>query len=153
MVIRMTPCVRHHQHTPRPVSRTRSRQQHTHTGPKALQRHDGPHLSTGGPRRSVNLNAAAAALRGPRCPQRGPRSLLPSPSARLLLHYLKLSLVFICRAGDVASSSTFPSRAVYIREPIWLYKTGSGEEEGHNRSEGRRGSHFTERRAARSTAP
>ncbi len=49
-------------------------------------------------------------------------SLLPSPSA-CLLHYLKLSLVFICRAGDVASSSTFPSRAVYIREPIWLYKT------------------------------
>lgn len=41
----------------------------------------------------------------------------------LLLHYLKHSLVFICRAGDVASSSTFPSRAVYIREPIWRYKT------------------------------
>lgn len=31
--------------------------------------------------------------------------------------------MFICRADDVASSSTFPSRAVYIREPIWLYKT------------------------------
>lgn len=58
----------------------------------------------------------------PQCPQRGRRPLLPSPSA-CLLHYLKLSLVFICRAGDVASSSTFPSRAVYIREPIWLYKT------------------------------
>lgn len=58
----------------------------------------------------------------PQCPQHGPRSLLPSPSA-CLLHYLKHSLVFICRAGDVASSSTFPSRAVYIREPIWLYKT------------------------------
>lgn len=47
---------------------------------------------------------------------------LSSPTARLL-HYLKLSLVFICRAGDVATSSTFPSPAVYIREPIWRYKT------------------------------
>lgn len=58
----------------------------------------------------------------PQCPQHGRRPLLPSPSA-CLLHYLKHSLVFICRAGDVASSSTFPSPAVYIREPIWLYKT------------------------------
>lgn len=62
------------------------------------------------------------ALHRPRCPQRGPLPLLPSPLARLL-HYLKHSLVFICRAGDVATSSTFPSPAVYIREPIWLYKT------------------------------
>lgn len=62
----------------------------------------------------------------PRCPQHGPQPLLPSPLARLL-HYLKLSLVFICRADDVATSSTFPSPAVYIREPIWLYKTRQQE--------------------------
>lgn len=60
--------------------------------------------------------APCAALSAPppsiECPQHGPRSLpsLPSPSA-CLLHYLKHSLVFICRAGDVASRSTFPSRA------------------------------------------
>lgn len=36
---------------------------------------------------------------------------------------IKSSLMFICRAGDVALTSTFPSRTVYIREPIWLYKT------------------------------
>lgn len=58
----------------------------------------------------------------PRCPQRGLPPVLPSPLARLL-HYLKHSLVFICRADDVATNSTFPSPAVYIRESIWLYKT------------------------------
>lgn len=58
----------------------------------------------------------------PRCPQRGLPPVLPSPLVRLL-HYLKRSLVFICRADDVATTSTFPSPAVYIRESIWLYKT------------------------------
>lgn len=58
----------------------------------------------------------------PRCPQHGPWPVLPSPSARLR-HYLKHTLVFICGADDVTTSSTFPSPAVYIREPIWRYKT------------------------------
>lgn len=46
-----------------------------------------------------------------------------SPPLGLSAHYFKLSRVFICRDGDVGLSSAFPSRAVYIREPIWLYKT------------------------------
>lgn len=79
-----------------------------------------------------DTHTKASAVHCPQCPQHGPRSPFPSPSACLLLHYLKHSLVFICRAGDVASSSTVPSRAVYIREPIWLYKTrqrkGGGSE-------------------------
>lgn len=65
----------------------------------------------------------ATAPHCPQCPRHGLRSLPSSPSARLLLHYLKHSLVFICRARDVTRSSTVPSRAVYIREPIWRYKT------------------------------
>ncbi len=76
--------------------------------------------------RHAGHRTALTALHCPLCPQHGPRSLLPSPLA-CLLHYLKHSLVFICRAGDVASCSTFPSRAVYIREPIWLYKTRQQE--------------------------
>lgn len=52
--------------------------------------------------------------------------VLPSPSARVR-HYLKHTLVFICGADDVATSSTFPSPAVYIREPIWRYKTRQQE--------------------------
>lgn len=48
------------------------------------------------------------------------------PLARQL-HYLKHTLVFICGADDVATSSTFPSPAVYIREPIWRYKTRQQE--------------------------
>lgn len=85
-----------------------------------------PYFSSGRKRYNGNQKATdtqATALHSPQCPQHGPRTLLPSPSACLLLHYLKHSLVFICRAGDVASDSTFPSRAAYIREPIWLYKT------------------------------
>lgn len=50
----------------------------------------------------------------------------PPPLARQL-HYLKHTLVFICGADDVAASSTFPSPAVYIREPTWRYKTGQRE--------------------------
>lgn len=66
-------------------------------------------------------------------------SVALGPSA----HYLKRSLVFICRAGDVAPSSTFPSRAVYIRAPVWLYKTrrlkeGGSEAERDADREGRR---------------
>ncbi len=50
-------------------------------------------------------------------------------------HYLKRSLAFICRACDVAPSSTFPSRADYIRAPVWLYKTGVWKKEGQRRRE------------------
>ncbi len=38
--------------------------------------------------------------------------------------------MFICRAGDVAPSSTFPSRADYIRAPVWPYKTSRLKEGG-----------------------
>lgn len=46
---------------------------------------------------------------------------LDLPLSACLLHYLKHNLVFIWRASDVALNSTFPSRAVYIREQLWLY--------------------------------
>lgn len=46
---------------------------------------------------------------------------LDLPLSAGLLLYLKHNLVFIWRAGDVALNSTFPSRAVYIREQLWLY--------------------------------
>lgn len=74
-------------------------------------------------RNSVNAEHRAVfpATHCPWCPQHGPPSVLPSPLARQL-HYLKHTLVFICGADDVAPSSTFPSPAVYIREPIWRYK-------------------------------
>lgn len=74
-------------------------------------------------------NPIAGRLAAPLCPRLSAARTSVSVSAslplrpRLLLHYLKLHLVFIWRAGDVASSSTFPSRVVYIREPIWRYKT------------------------------
>lgn len=89
---------------------------------------EAPTVGAGTKRHNVNAtHTQATALRSlhrivPSVRSTDLRSLLPSPSA-CLLHYLKHSLVFMCRAGDVASSSTFPSRAVYIREPIWLYKT------------------------------
>lgn len=66
---------------------------------------------------------------------------------RQLQHYLKRSLVFMWRAGDVASCSTVPSRAVYIRRPIWRYKTRQRKGGGPEPRERRRGSHFTERQA------
>lgn len=98
--------------------------QHKTTHPWRLNRCHGTTVAVARHKEAGPTHATwATALRCPRCPQHGPRSLLPSPSHCLLLHYLKHTLVFICRAGDVASSSTFPSRPVYIREPIWLYKT------------------------------
>lgn len=111
-------------------------------------------MSTTTPRGSVGLRAAGrrgrrAAL--PRCPQRTPRSSpsFPPHSAPVgFLHYLKRSVVFICRASDVASCSTVPSRPVYIRRPIWRYKTrrrrGGGPEARERRAD--RGGHFTEQR-------
>lgn len=82
-------------------------------------------MKAGGLRPDVDAGHRAGfpATLCPRCPQRGPPSVLSSPWARRL-HYLKHTLVFICGADDVATSSTFPSPAVYIREPIWRYKTG-----------------------------
>jgi len=79
-------------------------------------------------------------------------SFLPlGPSAAPL--FKALGPLLKCRGGDVAANSTFPSRAVYIREPTWRYKAGRRKRGGPEAERGETWRPFYGARTARQTAP